>query len=52
MLTSEQKKHFEVFGFLALRGLFSEKEMAIITQEAQEIFLEERNGRPFAGTER
>ena len=38
MLTSEQKKHFEVFGFLALRGLFSEKEMAIITQEAQEIF--------------
>ena len=52
MLTPQQKRHFEVFGFLALRGLFDESEMAIITQEAHEVFLEERNGQPFAGTER
>lgn len=49
MLTSQQVAHFKTFGFLVIRDLFSSDEMAIIKQEADEIFEEERGGAPFSG---
>lgn len=52
VLTLGQKQHFEVFGFLVLRRLFDEDEMATIREEAYSVFLEERQGRPFEGQER
>jgi ectoine hydroxylase-related dioxygenase (phytanoyl-CoA dioxygenase family) len=47
MLTDGQKAHFETFGFLVLRQLFTEDEMAIIKRESDEIFDEARGGEPF-----
>ena len=38
MLTSEQCAHFETFGFLLLRKLFSVQEMEKITKEAERIW--------------
>lgn len=49
MLTEGQKAHFETFGFLVLRQLFSLEEMAVIKRESDEIFDEARGGRPYAG---
>lgn len=48
MLTAEQVAHYEAFGFLMLRKLFSAEEAALMKREAEEIFDEDR-GRPFAG---
>ena len=52
MLTREQQEHFEVFGFLVLRQLFDDVETATIRREAYEIFLEQRDGRPYDGSAR
>ena len=52
MLTKEQIAHFETFGFLAMRQLFSSEEMATISTEFEEILNEDRQGRPFAGENR
>ncbi len=52
MLSPEQKRHFEVFGFLVLRRLFDDEEMCRMKQEAYDVFLEDREGRPFTGLER
>ena len=49
MLTTQQKAHFETFGFLVLRQLFSPEEAANIKQEATEIFDEVRGNTPFTG---
>ena len=48
MLSAEQIAHYEAFGFLVLRRLFSAEEAALMKNEAEEIFDEDR-GRPFAG---
>ena len=50
MLTPGQIAHFDTFGFLILRNVFNETEVAIIRQEADEIFEEDRAGKP-AGEE-
>ena len=52
MLTSGQIAHFGSFGFLVLKQLFTPDETAVIKQEANEIFQEDREGRPFGGEER
>ena len=49
MLTPEQIAHYETFGFLVLRQLFSGEEAAIIKREAEEIFDEARNANAFDG---
>ena len=49
MLTSEQIAHFETFGFLVLRQLFTQEEVAIMKRESVEIFDEVRGGKPFTG---
>ena len=49
MLTPEQIDHFETFGFLVLRQLFTPEEAAIMKREAIEIFDEVRGGKPFTG---
>jgi len=41
MLSPEQIAHFETFGFLVLRLLFSHEEIAIMKRESVEIFDEE-----------
>ncbi|MCL0099754.1 phytanoyl-CoA dioxygenase family protein [Dehalococcoidia bacterium] len=49
MLTAEQITHFQVFGFLMFRGMFSQDETQVISQEADDILTEGRDGQPFAG---
>ena len=51
MLTQGQIAHFETFGFLVLRHLFTPEEAATMREEAEDIFREDRGGQPFAGTE-
>ena len=47
MLTPGQIAHFETFGFLVLRQLFTPEEVAIMKRESDEIFDEVRGGKPF-----
>ena len=49
MLTTEQIGHYEAFGYLLLRQLFSADEAARMKREAVDIFAEDRGGRPFTG---
>ena len=51
MLTPEQVAHFETFGFLVLRQLFTPEEAAIMKRESIEIFDEVRGSKPFTGTQ-
>ena len=51
MLTAAQIAHFETFGFFVLRQLFTPDEVAIMKEEAEEIFDEDRGGEPFEGIE-
>ena len=41
MLAAEQKTHFDVFGFLVIRQLFSPEEVSVITREFEAALLEE-----------
>ena len=49
MLSPEQIAHFEAFGFLLLRRLLDPGEAATLKREAEEVFDEDRGGRPFPG---
>jgi hypothetical protein len=49
MLTAGQIAHFDTFGFLVLRQLFTPEEAAIMKREAIEIFDEARGVGPFTG---
>ena len=49
MLTPEQLQHFDVFGFLCLRQIFSPEEMREITEAADQLWLEDRGGEPDDG---
>jgi hypothetical protein len=51
MLTTEQQLHFDTFGFIVQRGLFSPDEMAEITREFDDVTTEARGGKSFAGEE-
>ena len=46
MLTAEQVNHFNTFGFLVLRQLFTADEAAIMKREAEEIMSDARGGQP------
>ena len=48
MLTPGQIAHFETFGFLVLRQLFTPEEAGIMKREAIEIFDEDRGSTPVA----
>jgi ectoine hydroxylase-related dioxygenase (phytanoyl-CoA dioxygenase family) len=52
MLTIQQKAHFDVFGFLAVRQLFTPDEVDTITREFDAAMLEDRDGKPFDGQKR
>ena len=52
MLTAEQKQHYETFGFLVLRQLFTQQEIDVIRRESDEILRENRQGKPFPGEKR
>ena len=52
MITSQQKAHFDVFGFLVIRHLFSPEEVTVITREFETALLEARGGEPFDGKKR
>jgi ectoine hydroxylase-related dioxygenase (phytanoyl-CoA dioxygenase family) len=49
MLTTEQQLHFDTFGFIVQRGLFSPDEIAAITREFDDVMTEARGGKSFAG---
>ena len=49
MLTSGQVAHFEAFGFLVLRQLFTKAEIATVKREAEDIFDEFRADNYFEG---
>ena len=46
MLTNQQKAHFDAFGFLAVRQLFSPDEVDTIIREFDAAMLEDRGGKP------
>ena len=48
-LTQLQHNHFDTFGFLILRKLFSEAETEGLIGQYEDIMLEDREGRPFKG---
>ena len=52
MLTKPQQQHFEVFGFVVFRQLFSPDEMAIIIRDFETAMLEDRDGKSFDGKTR
>ncbi len=52
MLTSEQILHFETFGFLVVKKVFTKDEMEDITIVFENGMSDDRNGRPFDGKER
>lgn len=52
MLTLGQIAHFDTFGYLVLRGLFSAEEMAVIDREFEEVMAEDRAGESFRGDKR
>lgn len=52
MLSEAQKRHFEIFGFLILRQLFSADEIDLIRREYDRLLSANRQGRPFSGTQR
>ena len=49
MLTKEQMSAFDVFGFLALRGMFSTEEVDAVRRELDVVLDEDRKGRPYDG---
>ena len=52
MLTSGQIAHFNTFGFVVLRGLFSPSEMEVLGREFDGLLNESRDGASFDGEER
>ena len=52
MLTIQQKQHFETFGFLVLRQLFTPREIDFIRHESDAVLRENRQGKPFPGEKR
>ena len=52
MLSIQQKSHFDAFGFIAVRQLFSPDEVDVITREFDAAMLEDRGGKPFDGQKR
>ena len=52
MLTIQQKQHFETFGFLVLRQLFTPQEIDVIRRESDAVLRENRQGKPFPGEKR
>ena len=50
--TSEQVTHFETFGYVVLRGLYSAEEMAGISEDYDDVTAEDRGGKPFEGPKR
>ena len=51
-LTPEQVTHFETFGYVVLRGLYSPEEMAGISEDYDDVTAEDRGGKPFKGPKR
>lgn len=49
MLTGAQIAHFQTFGFLLLRQVFSVEEMQAMAREADDVWREDRGGRPDQG---
>ena len=52
MLTDAQKDHFEAFGFVALRQVFTQDEAEIMKRESEDIYEEVWGGKPAEATER
>ena len=51
MLTTGQIGHFKTFGFLVLRQRFTSDEIATMKREAEEIYVEDRGGKPLGDKE-
>ena len=49
MLSTQQVKHFDTFGFLVLPKLFTADEILLMKAEAKDIFYEARGNKPFTG---
>ena len=52
MLSIQQQAHFDAFGFIAVRQLFSSDEVDIITREFDAAMLEDRGSKPFDGKQK
>ena len=52
MLTAEQKAHWDTFGFLMLRQMFSPDEMRTIREAVTDVIQRDRGGDALRGKER
>ena len=52
MLTAQQLAHFDTFGFVVVRQLFTPQEVASIGEDFDDLLAEERGRLPFDGKER
>ena len=52
MLTAEEKRQFETFGFLVVRQAFTANEINMIRRESNRLLAENREGRSFPGARR
>ncbi len=52
MLTEQQRAHFDTFGFVIFKQLFTPAETAEITRNFDDVMAEQRNGEPFPGDRR
>ena len=52
MLTAGERSHFETFGFMVRRKLFSSDEMDVISREFDDVLEEDRKGQAFKGDKR
>lgn len=49
MINNQQKRYFDIFGYLNLKQIFSKYEMAIITEEADDLLREDLRGKELSG---
>ena len=52
MITTEQIAHFNTFGVIVLRQLFSKEEMVALTKEFDDVLANARDNKPFDGKKR
>jgi hypothetical protein len=52
MLTEQQRNHFETFGYLLMKGCYSEEEIRNITLAFDQVLDDDRQGEAFAGEKR
>jgi hypothetical protein len=51
-MTTAQRAHFDLFGFLVVRQLLTQSEVDTVSEAFDAVLLEDRQGKPFGGAQR